>query len=105
MSPNPDTTPIVKLSTVQNAKISARIEELRSVFASHYNAEPVHFIKVPGRVNLIGEHIDYCGYPVFPMAIEQCILLAIRPTDDGQLHLSNVNSKYEKFSCDINNFA
>lgn len=102
MSPDADSTPILKLTDVTSAKISQRIDELRRVFTETYGSAPEYFIKVPGRVNLIGEHVDYCGYPVFPMAIEQCILLAVRPSDDGQLKLSNVNPKYEPYTCDIN---
>lgn len=57
-----------------------------------------------GRVNLIGEHVDYCGYPVLPMAIEQCILLAVIPSVDNKLQLRNVNAKYEPYETDINDF-
>lgn len=62
-------------------------------------------VKILSRVNIIGEHVDYCGYPVLPMATRQCILLAVAPATDDYLYLKNVNSeKYENFKCEINAF-
>ena len=55
-----------------------RIKKLLSTFEREFDGKkPEAVIRVPGRVNLIGEHIDYCGYGVHPMAIEQDILVAV----------------------------
>ena len=55
-----------------------RIDKLVSTFEREFDGKkPEAVIRVPGRVNLIGEHIDYCGYGVHPMAIEQDILVAV----------------------------
>jgi galactokinase len=40
-------------------------------------------IAVPGRVNLIGEHIDYHNLPVLPMAIQRGIRIEYQATDEG----------------------
>jgi galactokinase len=42
-------------------------------------------LHVPGRVNLIGEHIDYYGLPVMPVAIQKQIAIAFLPRKDGYI--------------------
>lgn len=43
----------------------------------------------PGRVNLIGEHIDYHGLPVLPMALRRGIRIVFRRREDGIVRLTN----------------
>ncbi|KAL6261505.1 hypothetical protein P5V15_006593 [Pogonomyrmex californicus] len=83
------------------ADISPRLKTLADHFISKYNVQPSFFARVPGRVNLIGEHIDYCGYSVCPMAIEQDILVAVTLSKDNEIHLTNVDPKYKDFRCNF----
>ena len=46
-------------------------------------------LSVPGRVNLIGEHIDYHNLPVFPMAIQRRIWIAVRPRTDRLIRVTS----------------
>ena len=48
-----------------------RISRIVSSFVERFGGPPDFLVRAPGRVNLIGEHIDYCGFPVLPIAIEQ----------------------------------
>ncbi|KAK9499477.1 hypothetical protein O3M35_002508 [Rhynocoris fuscipes] len=53
-----------------------RLDKLKELFNKKFSSEPEIFVRVPGRVNLIGEHVDYCGYSVCPMAIDKDIFIA-----------------------------
>lgn len=48
----------------------------------------IRYFAAPGRVNLIGEHIDYCGGYVFPAALTLDNVIAVRKTDDRKLTMA-----------------
>ncbi|XP_043673812.1 N-acetylgalactosamine kinase isoform X3 [Vespula pensylvanica] len=78
-----------------------KLKVLIDHFTEKYDREPSFVVKVPGRVNLIGEHIDYCGYSVCPMAIKQHVLVAVAISNDHQISVTNVNKNYNDFRCDL----
>jgi len=74
--------------------LPARTDRLRSRFAEVFGgAAPDLVARSPGRVNLIGEHVDYEGYSVLPMAIALDTLVAIRRVAGGSgLTVANVDT-------------
>lgn len=68
---------------------------LQEKFAAQYhkNAEAIYF--TPGRVNLIGEHIDYNGGLVMPCAISLGTWVAIAPNNEGKFRFKSLNFDIE----------
>ncbi|XP_029289333.1 N-acetylgalactosamine kinase [Cottoperca gobio] len=85
-----------KLKTVITA--NERLQNLKNTFETKYGESPLFYACAPGRVNLIGEHIDYCGYSVLPMAIEPSILAAVSVNNSGTIKLANANPLYKDFT-------
>ncbi len=62
------------------------------LFAEHFGtADGLRVARAPGRVNLIGDHTDYNGLPVFPMAIQRAIRMVFRERQDASVHLASTD--------------
>ncbi|KAL8690787.1 MAG: hypothetical protein Q9224_004322, partial [Gallowayella concinna] len=59
-----------------------RWQNLVTHFEEKYGKKPTFVARSPGRVNLIGEHIDYSLYEVLPMAIAADVLIAVAVSDE-----------------------
>lgn len=55
------------------------IARARQGFRLAYGVEPTRFYAAPGRVNLIGEHVDYNDGYVLPCAIDRETIVAVGP--------------------------
>jgi galactokinase len=64
---------------------------IRTQFSNHFNYNAALVVKSPGRINLIGEHIDYNHGFVLPAAIDKFIELAIGKRTDGAIHMVAVD--------------
>lgn len=89
----------------------SRFRLLKEHFLKLYNSEYEFVARAPGRVNIIGEHIDYAGFSVLPMAVENDILIACNLELNGNHEIDNDNlifelnhlnpDKYMKYVIDI----
>jgi galactokinase len=64
---------------------------IRTQFSNHFNYNAALVVKSPGRLNLIGEHIDYNHGFVLPAAIDKFIEVAIGKRADGAIHMVAVD--------------
>ncbi|MEW5298116.1 MAG: hypothetical protein WDW38_001147 [Sanguina aurantia] len=69
-----------------------RYVRINQAFTLAFGDAPELFSRAPGRVNLIGEHIDYEGYGVLPMAICSDTVVAIRK-GGTKLVVSNLDTQ------------
>ncbi len=65
--------------------------QLVAHFAARFAAAPKWVVHAPGRVNLIGEHTDYNGGFVLPLAIDRAIWIALRPRADRRVVVHSID--------------
>ena len=66
-----------------NTTEETRVSALRQAFQERFGDAPQFVSRAPGRVNLIGEHTDYNGGFVFPVAINRTVLMAVAGPEPG----------------------
>jgi galactokinase len=77
---------------VQHNELQGRIDALAALFKNeHPDAKEVAIFNAPGRINLIGEHTDYNGGYVLPVAIDISILAAAAKRGDRIVNLKSLN--------------
>ena len=59
--------------------------DTRQIFQNLYGHAPEWVARAPGRINLIGEHVDYLDGVAFPMAIDKHLELAASQNDSGKV--------------------
>ena len=67
------------------------IDQLKQQFNTQFNHEAIETYFCPGRVNLIGEHIDYNGGLVMPCAIDFGTWMLLSPNEDNVFRFRSVN--------------
>ena len=70
-------------------------------FEELYGRKPEVIAEAPGRVNLIGEHIDYSEGFVLPFAIADRTYAAIAKREDGLVRIASQQRRERIFSIDI----
>jgi galactokinase len=61
--------------------LDQRVADVSQRFEAKYGVAPKWIVAAPGRVNLIGEHIDYSDGFVLPMALDRYTVIAAGPAD------------------------
>lgn len=79
--------------------LTEREEWLSNEFQQYFTTnkqplgEALHYIRAPGRVDLMGSHTDYNHGFVLTMAIGYDTLIAARPRSDRKVHIASTNLK------------
>jgi galactokinase len=60
-----------------------RKEAVIAAFRQRFGREPALLVRAPGRINLLGEHVDYNEGWVLPAAIDRAVWLAVAPNESA----------------------
>ncbi|HEY8423941.1 MAG TPA: galactokinase [Clostridia bacterium] len=80
------------------------LKELKKKFVEIYGEGEIRVFSAAGRVNLIGEHIDYNGGYVLPAALDLTCKVLARPNNSNQIKIA-FTSLSDKVVLDIDNLG
>src|SRR5258705_163458 len=61
--------------------------DVQTVFKRHFGYTPVHVVRAPGRLELLGNHTDYNEGLVMSVAVDKYVHMASAPRTDGKVEL------------------
>ena len=67
------------------------IAEAKAGLRHFYGGQPDAVSAAPGRVNLMGDHVDYAGGPCLPVAIDRHTVVAIRANGTNTMRVRSAN--------------
>src|SRR5512147_380632 len=67
------------------------IDQITNRYKETFGRAPAHIARAPGRVNLLGEHVDYNDGFVLPAAIDRATYVVFSPADSDQTRLVAVD--------------
>ncbi len=69
------------------------VKQIENSFQKTFGSAPAHIVRAPGRVNLLGEHVDYNDGFVLPAAIDRATYIAFSPSGTDLSTLEAVDMK------------
>ncbi|AER68872.1 galactokinase [Corynebacterium pseudotuberculosis] len=77
-------------------------QDAAQLFRAHYHYDPAGVWGAPGRVNVIGDHVDYAGGISIPFALEQLTAVAMSPNNSGMFNLVSQTPEGETLTKTVN---
>lgn len=81
------------------------MNSISSQFEKIFGHSPDICASAPGRVNLIGEHIDFSEGFVLPFAINDCTDVAISKTNENVIKIASVQRNSEVISIALSDIS
>ncbi len=77
------------------------VEYTSNAFKEEFGSQPEHIFLSPGRVNIIGEHVDYNDGYVLPASIDKYICFAVSENPTSNECIFVAKDLNETFSCSV----
>ncbi len=82
------------------------IDSFIRAFKAHFPSCSLPVVsRAPGRINLLGQHVDHQGGYVNPIAIDKSIMVGISPRKDSLVHCKNLDAGFDEVTYNLEHFV